>query len=245
MVCKVLPTGGGHNQIFSVIVNMLLGILSLSSLLIKRKWFDKRKRSNHVFFLDAARLAIAGGFGHILNILLASALDDTGLKDQCKFYLVNYMIDLLIGVPLSYIIILGNTIIAERFGWISLRRKGFYGRPIDYSVWAKQTLEFTFSLALAKVLLAIPLFTFKADFEIIGGDLVRPVDAHPHFELFFVMILVPVSLNSLQFVIFDQILQDEYPPYEIESGGIIVLDDEAKAVVQFEEQQEMQETRDL
>ena len=206
-VCKVLPTKE-HGEAFSFIVNMLLGFFSLSSLVIKRKCFDKRKRTNQVFLLDAGKLAIAGGAGHILNILLASGLGD-GTEDECKFYLVNYMLDLLIGVPLSYFIILASSILAENKGWTALKRRGYYGRPVNYWIWAKQTFEFTMALALSKTLLAIPLFAFKDEFASVGADLVRPVQVHPHVELFTVMILVPVTLNAVQFIIFDQILLDE------------------------------------
>jgi hypothetical protein len=213
MVCKVLPSKH-HGQLFSVLVNFLLGFFSLSSLLIKRRWFDKRKRSNKVFILDAAKLAIGGTAGHALNIVLAHMLDETGLDDECKFYLVNYMLDFLIGVPLSYFIILASSVVAETRKWVSLERRGYYGRPLDIGVWAKQTLEFTLTLALSKTLLAIPLFVFKDEFEKVGAELVRPVQAHPRFELFLVMIIVPVTLNALQFVIFDQILLDEHMSYE-------------------------------
>jgi len=208
MVCRVVPTQP-HGQVFSIIVNMMLGFFALSTLVIKRRYFDRRKRSNQVFLLDIGRLAVAGAAAHTLNIALAWGLDSTGLEDQCKFYLVNYILDVFIGVPLSYFILLFTSVMAVKYGWSSISKRGFYGRPVSYIVWLKQTAEFTFSLALAKLILAIPLFAFRDEFEEIGAQLVAPVQAHPHFELFFVMILVPTTLNAVQFIIFDQLLSEE------------------------------------
>ena len=193
---------------------MMLAFLALSGLLAKRRWCERPKRSGKVFTLDAGRLLVAGTTCHVLNVLISIYLTDSDFEDECKFYLVNYLLDVVIGVPLSYSFLFLTTLLAERNQWTSITRRGYYGGDNvslrqSFPVWAKQTLELTCVLGISKIIIVIPLFLFRRNFDAIGETLVSPVQGHPHFELFFVMLVVPMTFNALQFLIFDFILKDD------------------------------------
>lgn len=197
--CKVL-----QQDVFSLMVNFMLGVIALSSLLIKRSWFDRRKRSNWAFFYDVSKLFVSGMTGHMLNVILSHKLDDTGSGDECAYYLVNYLLDFVFGVPLTVYLLRHMLSLSHSRGWTSLQRRGHYND--SFSVWFKQTVEFTGIVAGVKLLLAVPLFVMQSQFQALGMVLVEPMQHNIQLELFAVMLVIPTLLNVIQFLLYDQIL---------------------------------------
>jgi len=55
---------------FGIILQILLGILSFSSLFAKRA-FEVPKRSYRIFLLDISKQGVSAGWNHMLNLFLA------------------------------------------------------------------------------------------------------------------------------------------------------------------------------
>ncbi|KAH9260591.1 hypothetical protein BASA81_001058 [Batrachochytrium salamandrivorans] len=198
--CKVLG-----DDLFSLVVNCMLGAIALSSLLIKRRYFDKLKRTNRAFCMDVSKLFVSGTTGHLLNVAISQSLGGGDIGgDECAYYLVNYLLDFVFGVPLTMYCLNSTLRLSHRQGWTSLQQRGYYND--SFGVWVKQTLEFTGVVAGVKVCLALPLFAMQHSFAKLGGVLVTSLQHDPQLELFVVMLVVPTLLNVVQFVVYDQIL---------------------------------------
>lgn len=55
---------------FGIIVQVILGVLSFSSLFAKRH-YEYPKRSYRIFLLDISKQGAAAGWSHVLNLALA------------------------------------------------------------------------------------------------------------------------------------------------------------------------------
>lgn len=206
-VCSVLP-----HSTFSVVVQAVLGLLAFLSVFLRWTTFEKPRRDGETFILDAGRLFFAGSLGHFLNVFYSFAVEASNDGDQCKFYLVNYVVDFFLGVPATYLVLILTSMIAQRRGWASIRFRGRYtddtGRT-SVTIWFKQCMEFCLAIFITKTVLVIPLFAARKSAGMFGYLLIPSfVRESPRFELVFVMVLVPTVLNILQFLIFDQILKD-------------------------------------
>ena len=89
---------------FGIILQLLLGILSFSSLFAKRA-FEVPKRSYRIFLLDISKQGVSAGWNHCLNLFLAVYLQlKVNKGNGCDWYFINFICEIAFGVLLSYII---------------------------------------------------------------------------------------------------------------------------------------------
>jgi hypothetical protein len=86
---------------FAIALQMILGILSFSSLLLKRNW-ELPKRSKRIFTLDISKQAGQAFWAHVLNVMLAVYLHlEVNKGNGCEWYLISFTSDIFIVVPIT------------------------------------------------------------------------------------------------------------------------------------------------
>lgn len=202
------------NGSFSVFIQLLLGFMALSSLLIKRKYFERSKRSRKIWLYDTSKQIIGQFFAHICNILIALILAEKKEdNDPCEWYLLNYILDTILGMFVCWLFVRLVNRISYRYNKPFLRSGNYRTGPgrmqgigqymIQLGVWI--SIIFT-TKVLIFVLVLLP---FKSLLQKLGDVMVHPLVDHPKAELVVVMIIVPLIMNSIQYWIQDTFLKDK------------------------------------
>ena len=89
---------------FGIIMQILLGILSFSSLFGKRA-YEMPKRSYRIFLLDISKQGLSAGWNHFLNLFLAVYLQlKVNKGNGCDWYFINFLCEIGFSVLISYLI---------------------------------------------------------------------------------------------------------------------------------------------
>merc|ERR1712100_80219 len=145
---------------FDYVVQIVLGVCAFAILIVKRQ-LEPHPRSWKVWGLDCGKQALAGLMMHFINIGLAEALNAATVdpkSDQCDFYFVNFMLDVLLGLILSFgVIKVYNWVISlrpcyRRFRHWELRRCGDYDDPPRYAPFMLQLVGWLATIFVTKVL---------------------------------------------------------------------------------------------
>lgn len=198
---------------FSLIVQVFLGLLSLSSLLFKRYREYPNRRSWKVWSFDVSK-QVLGSFGiHILNVVLSilsgnspphkrDSYDD---DNPCDYYFLNLLLDTTIGVPILWGILYMLDKLVRRLDVRGVDT-GEYGDPPSYMNYTKQLAIYfvgLFSMKLV-VYLMMEIFPFLV---LLASWILNWSDSQPELQVFLVMFLFPVLLNALQYYLIDSIIQ--------------------------------------
>ena len=209
MVCQLI------DDAFSILIQCLLGFFALFSLCVKRIT-ERPKRNFKVFVYDVSKQVVGSLYAHGLNILVAinvtSLNKNSEYNDQCMWYFVNFMVDVMLGLVLSWLLItlVNNTV--RKMGLLTLvsgeyniDNKGCLNRQYLF-----QLLIWICIITVTKIILFFAiLIPFSDGLGKMGTAILKPVSNHDETELIVVMILVPLSLNILQFWIQDTFLKAE------------------------------------
>lgn len=86
---------------FAIWMQVILGVLSFSSLLVKRKW-EVPRRSFKIFMLDISKQAVQAFWAHSMNVALAVYLhNEVNKGNGCEWYFVSFTSDIFLVVPLT------------------------------------------------------------------------------------------------------------------------------------------------
>lgn len=203
MVCQLL------GDFISILVQGMLGISALCTLVVKRI-LENPKREFRVFVYDVSKQAIGQLYAHGLNLLIAIHMTRPE-GDQCVWYFVNFIVDVIGGLPLTYGLVLLTNHLARKFNWNSLL-SGEYIKDkwcINRS-YLKQIGVWLVVVTTTKLMLyGVVLVPFQSGLVNIGNTILLPVTKHHNetLELVVVMILVPLTLNIVQYWIQDAFLK--------------------------------------
>ncbi|GLE01601.1 hypothetical protein PINS_up010431 [Pythium insidiosum] len=208
--CKLLSGG------FATFLQVLLGIIALSVLVVKR-YHEVPRRPVTIWAFDASKQMIGAGFAHVANLLIAIMLyqyehghgsGTTGV-DQCAFYFVNFTMDTTVGVLFNWMFLEMVSSLAVRFQFTSLTTPGDYGDPIQVSIWLKQLVSWIFIIFLTKLVIALVIVALEKPLGDLAMWLFAPLQPYPNVELAIVMILCPCLMNALQFWVQDSFLKKD------------------------------------
>ena len=155
-------------------------------------------------------------FAHGLNILIAYILVDISKsesEDECKWYLINYLLDTLVGVAMCYGFIRLQCYIADKClcpkfrsgNYLSIESNSINKLQCVFQITSWLTIILLTKLLILCIIL-IPLHQYLGD---LGDFLVHPLIDYPKIELVVVMIIVPLIMNVCQFWIQDLFLRDK------------------------------------
>lgn len=220
MTCQLISNG------YSVVVQLLLGLLSFSSLWIKRRLEPEPKRDYVIFLFDVSKQAFGLLIAHGLNVLTSEGLSRYHTdSDPCVWYFVNFLVDIVGGLPLNYFGIYLLRRYSKKCGDLSWQSGHYTEIQNDYqlideastcqivkkivkvkSYW-KQLSAWILIIMLVKLILALTLLIpFRHSFFRIGQSLLSPVSKNDDLELIIVMLVVPISFNVIQYWVQDNFL---------------------------------------
>ncbi|PIA13799.1 hypothetical protein COEREDRAFT_20176, partial [Coemansia reversa NRRL 1564] len=201
---------------FSIFVQVLVGTLGFSTLIIKRQ-FERPRRTWLVWSFDVGKQMISGSIMHMCNLLVStlsggsSTSTTTGEDDQssnpCSWYVLNLTLDCTLGVLFLAGYIRLFEYLAARFK-IGGLESGNYGDPPSWRIWLKQASLFCASMLCMK--LTVVMLVALMPFLLVIGDLIlKPVlmTHSPHFEIIFVMAIWPLVLNIFESWVIDQFIK--------------------------------------
>ncbi|DAZ92415.1 TPA: hypothetical protein N0F65_000199 [Lagenidium giganteum] len=209
--CKLL--GGG----FAHLLQVLLGIIALSVLVIKRM-YEVPQRPLRVWAFDASKQMVGAGFAHVANLVIALMLyqyehdrerEAAKNVDQCAFYFVNFTMDTTFGVLLNWLILAAFSQAAVKFNWTSQRTPGDYGNPPRVSLWLKQLSAWILVIFVTKMIIAFIILLLEQPLSACAIWLFKPLQPYPRVELAIVMIACPCLMNALQFWVQDNFLKKD------------------------------------
>lgn len=222
---------------FSLLTQAFLGLLCLSSLLIKRSYEYPVRRTWPVWAFDVSKQLI-GAFGvHIFNVLLSILKtapgflhtinnvnggdnnnnnnddgDDT--QDPCDWYFLNIVLDCTIGVYILYLVFKSMNIICKKYFHLTQIESGEYGpnpnKP-SFRAFLKQLGVYFTSLMITKVLLYGLVECFEKQLLWFTSHILLVwLDEYPdEFEIFIVMFIVPIIMNCLQLILIDNFIRNQ------------------------------------
>ena len=204
--CKLLSGG------FSFFLQFLLGIISFSSLLIKRYYFEKPKRGKQVWIYDTLKQVLSAITAHLINIIIAVKI--TG-DNQCDWYFINFFMDTFLGTIITFILVRLVNRIAKKKGKINMHM-GYYGQEFigdtvssdSKKIFLIQTLIWTTIIIIGKIFILFSiLYPSRNCFESIGETILKPVSSSPNLKLTIVMIVFPLTFNTTQILLYDYLLK--------------------------------------
>jgi len=205
----------------SLIIQAVMGIIVISSLLIKRA-YERPKRPWKIWCGDVSKQAIGQAYVHSSNVAISGLIShlSSGRENSCTLYFLNILVDTTFGVLLLYILLKYlSWLLMEQFGFQGLQ-SGQYGDPPKIKRWAKQLAVYLAALTLMK-LAVIGLFAALPSLFRIGDWLLSWLRDNDS-QVIFVVLIFPICMNVLQFVSIDSIIKgktsfhligdDEDPP---------------------------------
>lgn len=199
--------------LLGITIQIFLGISAFSTLVYKR--FKERKpRPWIIWSMDTSKQAIGACYLHFVNLFFAEFFGNKPGSDKCKWYFLNYMMDIIFGTFLNYLYLLAIEKFCKRFDRLRFR-SGEYGgdtnRP-SFFQWFYQFNIWIFILTFAKINVIGMSIIFEGILERIGEILLYPFTFNEDFELMMVMVTLPFFFNAAQFWIQDNFLKKREIP---------------------------------
>ena len=201
--CRLI---GGSETYF---IQLLLGIMSLSSLYFKRKG-EYPQRQWAVFKYDVSKQIIGMGFAHIINISIAILFNDKyKMDDECRWYFLNFFIDVTFGILFNYLLLKHSSKYFKKKNYISLTPGEYLPGSSCYNKsFLLQLGTWLLIIMLSKaIVLSIILLPFKHQLNDFGRWFLGPVSHNNTLELVIVMVILPLLFNIIQFWVQDNILK--------------------------------------
>ncbi|GAB5364126.1 hypothetical protein AAMO2058_000942300 [Amorphochlora amoebiformis] len=192
---------------FDYAVQGALGVLALGSVWVKFEYVDSKAHRNFkVWAMDTFKQAGGGCLAHLMNIGMAKALYDTmptRTADECDFYLVNLILDTLLGLGILYGLLYVYEYVMRPCLPCGIRPTGDYGNPVQYSTWMFQVLVWCFFVVIMKVFIFMIEVVALVYIDWISHWILGPLDIWPRVKLVVVMIVAPLIMTATGFWIVD------------------------------------------
>lgn len=207
---NILRTSGSCHLlggIFSSFVQGCLAVLCIGTLMIKRQQ-ESPRRDWFVWSLDVGKQGMGSLIGHVANIYLSIVISKSvSSGDECQWYCLTYVVDCAVGTVLNIFFIRVCEKLYERFPRLEFLDFGFYGNPPSLLLWTPQLIVWLTIVILSKIIILLVLKHFISPLNTLVGFLFLIFTGQPDLELVFVMIVVPLILNTLIFWIVDTFLK--------------------------------------
>eukprot|EP01083_Nonionella_stella_P085203 236136_1 len=191
---------------FEYSIQFALATVVFCSLLAKRH-VEHPKRTIRIWFYDVSKQGFAAFVLHAMNMGLSIFLkQDSG--NECSWYLVNFMVDNFMGVPLN----IGLLVLSDKIGKFILKNNyfesGSYGNPPRWEIWLQQAALWVMIIIAVKVTISfIVVYPFQTLLAAFGAILFGPIKDLVRLQLVLVMIVIPTLINIGQFWIQDNYLK--------------------------------------
>jgi len=195
---------------FAILVQMSLAAVALLALLLKRQR-EHPRRPFQVWSFDVAKQMIGALELHFTNIFLsdiASRLGADSLKlhpNPCVWYFLNLFVDCTIGVPILWVNLKILHRICRYFRLKGTRSGDYGGPPPKWTWWFRQVVVYCIGVSWMKIATLVVLGSLPY-LDKIGEFLIGWTKGNTATQIIFVMFISPLVLNTLQYLIVDEIL---------------------------------------
>lgn len=202
---------------FGTVVQLFLILLVVLAVKIKHA-FESPKRRMILFLLDGTKQLLSSGMLHVANVVFSVIIGggSTG-ADQCGVYIMAFIIDVSLGIVICYYFLK----LLDKFltyknskklksGNYFRREVGINGQIdvyIDYVVWAEQTAIWCLIVLIMKIIVTVIQYSFSEVVVFLGNGMMSIFGGHDKLKLFTVVIIIPITFNTIQFVIQDTFLK--------------------------------------
>lgn len=213
---------------WALCIQGFMGMIAMSILLLKRQK-ENPKRPFKIWALDATKQVIGQIMVHCMNVALSYIrIFENSEKETnpCIWYFLNLLLDTTIGifVLMFYMYIMSKIVKLLR---ITHCESGYYGDNPDkplISAWIKQSIIFILCLCSMKLTVIIIINKVPV-FMKFGHFVIGMVSKNGHIQVIFDMLILPLTMNAIQFWFIDKIIKsDEQPKYHFELVDGISLD---------------------
>lgn len=205
---------------FGKVIQIVCALLAFSSLVIKR-FRESPQRPWIIWGADVSKQIASGLSAHLVGMLtatlVASTTDDLS---PCSWYLVAFVTDVLIGVPISLgLLKLGTTVMSKIPALEKYTKTGDYGQTIEdgkldkqpeFKIWFFQMTYWVFGCVVPGRFVCMGIvYTLRHQLSFVARAIsnFRPFKENNKLELVFVMLAGPLLLNSMQYLIQDAFLK--------------------------------------
>ena len=163
--------------------------------------------------MDSSKQVFSSGFMHVFNlaaaVMVGSIHSDT---DSCVWYFLNMLIDVFLGTAICFLLLLGTEQCVKYSPKLHFT-SGFYGNPPSWKTWLYQISVWLLIVLVMKTTIIGVVMIFRIPLTWAGEAMLSPVLPFPELELLFVMIIVPLVVNSFTFWVTDSFLKCDYEDF--------------------------------
>ena len=194
------------------------------------KWWKENPRRKFVTLVMDSSKQVGGNLCvHFINLGLSATfataikpLDSCG-DEECLWYFLNFTIDVFLGVPLNYFILIFLKRLAERRNWALIKGFGDYdgvgddaggngngAKKLSFKRFGAQLLAWLMVVACGKLILCVIILSEASNLLQMSASLLSSVRCHnasSMVELLVVMLMIPTILNALQFWVTDSFIK--------------------------------------
>ncbi|KAL4435499.1 hypothetical protein ABPG74_020275 [Tetrahymena malaccensis] len=216
---------------FGVTVQIILGLLSFSILLLKQL-NSSTKRSWRIWCMDTSKQAIGSVYIHLINVIISNYLTYTVVHPQiqsitaCNWYLVNYLQDFILGNSMNFFVVYMIKKFNDKYR-IPALQFGQYSSEQTIEDYYPQLLAWLILISINKIILMSNIFMFSNFFHEIGESLLRNLKNYPKTQLILVVVVIPLILNTISYWTTDSFLSSKeenkdicYFPFDINSNQL-------------------------
>lgn len=154
---------------------------------------------------------------HCVNLFLAVLLQELVKRgDGCTWYFVNLVMDVSMGVTLSYCMHQVIEYIATKHDIDGLKSGVYFSEKekvldenINYRIWLLQLVIWCIIVLLVKLVIFVQQLYFADWLAWFGETCLADFEGNPALKLTFVMVLLPLILNSIQYWVQDNFLSGD------------------------------------
>jgi len=206
---------------WAVVCQILLFLLAMSTLVYKRSR-ESPKIPFDIWVLDVSKQILSSGAAHGMALAVAVLLTlQVNSVSECSWYCIMYSLDTILGTLLTYLFhrLVINValkrlqapspghISSSHFILESIATCGYYGDPPSLRRWGWQALEWIICVLAARSVCALVVFMFAQGLKGFAASLDTVFASHPTLQLYVVMIIYPLCMNSTQALVQDTILR--------------------------------------
>ena len=191
-------------------VQAALMFAAFLTLFVKWRLEEKRtRRPVKIWVFDTSKQGFTSFSWHFLNVYISWLYTST---DPCLWYSLMVVLDATLGLGLCYLALKGfekyvvDARMVGAFSPLEYMRSGKYGTPPSAYAWGMQLLLWQGIVVGVKVTMAALTYPVSDFLQSIARFVLAPVIKHPHAELIFVMLVLPLVLNVVTFWVSDNVL---------------------------------------
>jgi hypothetical protein len=200
---------------FANIMQVVVLVLAISSLFIHKILVENnilnifkdnlRRRTWPIWFMDNLKQGISTFIAHWWAVFISVYLGSD--SDECGIFFIQFMIDTLIGLLLSFVFSKASIKLLDYFcpnisvKWFTIGNYSSYVNYQKYLIWLVQCLHWCLCSMLARIICSSILILAYPKFLEFNEHFSNQFVNNRHTELLLVTLIIPLIIDTFQFLI--------------------------------------------